>query len=161
MTRLGAMRGIGMQSAFSVSGRATGLGDPACRKCLSSKGPTDWRLDIACEGTAAKVHGALNYPGDFNLMRFSSRFALLAAATVLTPPLFAAPAAGPKSVPIPSLVKEVSIPHTMFRLANGLTVVVHEDRKAPVVAVNIWYNVGSKDEPRGKTGFAHLFEHLM
>src|SRR6266550_4758627 len=135
MTRLGAMRGIGMQSAFSVSGRATGLGDPACRKCLSSKGPTDWRLDIACEGTAAKVHGALNYPGDFNLMRFSSRFALLAAATVLTPPLFAAPAAGPKSVPIPSLVKEV--------------------------AVNMWYNVGSKDEPRGKTGFAHLFEHLM
>ena len=64
-------------------------------------------------------------------------------------------------MPIPSLVKQVSIPHTMFRLANGLTVIVHEDHKAPVVAVSIWYNVGSKDEPEGKTGFAHLFEHLM
>ena len=49
----------------------------------------------------------------------------------------------------------------MFRLPNGLTVIVHEDHKAPVVAVSMWYNVGSKDEPKGKTGFAHLFEHLM
>jgi predicted Zn-dependent peptidase len=48
-----------------------------------------------------------------------------------------------------------------FVLDNGLTVVVHEDRKAPIVAVNLWYHVGSKDEPPGKTGFAHLFEHLM
>ncbi|WP_231491400.1 pitrilysin family protein [Microbulbifer sp. HZ11] len=46
-------------------------------------------------------------------------------------------------------------------LKNGLTVIVHEDDKAPVVAINIWYKVGSKDEPPGKTGFAHLFEHLM
>jgi predicted Zn-dependent peptidase len=94
-------------------------------------------------------------------MRFSSRFALLASATILAPPLFAAPVAAPQSVPIPSLVKQVSIPHSTFKLANGLTVVVHEDRKAPVVAVSMWYNVGSKDEPKGKTGFAHLFEHLM
>jgi predicted Zn-dependent peptidase len=49
----------------------------------------------------------------------------------------------------------------MFQLENGLTVLVHEDHKAPVVAVSTWYNVGSKDEPKGKTGFAHLFEHLM
>ncbi|HEX4801836.1 MAG TPA: pitrilysin family protein, partial [Sphingomicrobium sp.] len=67
----------------------------------------------------------------------------------------------PKSVPIPTLVKEVSIPHTTFKLKNGLTVIVHEDHKAPVAAVTVWYNVGSKDEPKGKTGFAHLFEHLM
>src|SRR5205807_10292331 len=79
-------------------------------------------------------------------------------ATILTPPALAAPA---QSVPIPTLVKQVSIPHTTFRLNNGLTVLVHEDRKAPVVAVSVWYNVGSKDEPKGKTGFAHLFEHLM
>ncbi|HYU95033.1 MAG TPA: pitrilysin family protein [Sphingomicrobium sp.] len=93
-------------------------------------------------------------------MRFQSRFALLAAATILTPPaMAAAPVA--KSVPIPTLVKEVSIPHTLFRLPNGLTVIVHEDHKAPVVGVSIWYNVGSKDEPAKKTGFAHLFEHLM
>ena len=55
----------------------------------------------------------------------------------------------------------VNIPYKKFVLDNGLTVVVHEDRKAPVVAVNVWYKVGSKDEPFGKTGFAHLFEHLM
>ena len=92
-------------------------------------------------------------------MRFARRFALLAAATMLTTPAFAADA--PKSVPIPALVKEVSIPHTTFRLKNGLTVIVHEDHKAPVAAVTVWYNVGSKDEPPKKTGFAHLFEHLM
>nr|WP_314444003.1 pitrilysin family protein [uncultured Sphingomonas sp.] len=59
------------------------------------------------------------------------------------------------------LVQQVNIPYQQFTLGNGLRVVVHEDRKAPIVAVSIWYNVGSKDEPRGKTGFAHLFEHLM
>ncbi len=56
---------------------------------------------------------------------------------------------------------EVSIPVESFTLPNGLTVLVHEDRKAPIVAVNLWYHVGSKDEQPGKTGFAHLFEHLM
>lgn len=55
----------------------------------------------------------------------------------------------------------VDIPADRFRLKNGLTVVVHEDRSAPLVAVNIWYHVGSKNEPPGKSGFAHLFEHLM
>lgn len=53
------------------------------------------------------------------------------------------------------------IPYTRFRLQNGLTVVVHEDHKAPIAAVNLWYHVGSKDERPGRTGFAHLFEHLM
>ena len=56
---------------------------------------------------------------------------------------------------------EIDIPFDKFTLDNGLTVIVHEDRKAPIVAVSIWYHVGSKDEPEGKTGFAHLFEHLM
>ncbi|MDA9049951.1 insulinase family protein [Pseudomonadales bacterium] len=55
----------------------------------------------------------------------------------------------------------VDIPHQVFTLDNGLTVIVHEDHKAPIVAVNIWYHVGSKNEVKGKTGFAHLFEHLM
>jgi predicted Zn-dependent peptidase len=55
----------------------------------------------------------------------------------------------------------VDIPYETFTLPNGLRVVVHTDRKAPIVAVNIWYHVGSKDEPQGRTGFAHLFEHLM
>jgi predicted Zn-dependent peptidase len=51
--------------------------------------------------------------------------------------------------------------YSRFNLPNGLTVVVHEDHKAPVVAVSVWYHVGSSYEPQHKTGFAHLFEHLM
>ncbi|WP_444936292.1 M16 family metallopeptidase [Microbulbifer sp. JMSA004] len=60
-------------------------------------------------------------------------------------------------VPPPKL----EIPFHKEVLPNGLTVIVHEDHKAPVVSTNLWYKVGSKDEPPGKTGFAHLFEHLM
>src|ERR1700680_2220837 len=56
---------------------------------------------------------------------------------------------------------EIDIPYQRFVLANGLTVIVHEDHKAPIVAINTWYHVGSKNEKLGKTGFAHLFEHLM
>ena len=56
---------------------------------------------------------------------------------------------------------DINLPYEQFTLPNGLRVVVHEDHKAPIVAVSIWYHVGSKDEPAGKTGFAHLFEHLM
>ncbi|MDQ2947335.1 MAG: insulinase family protein [Acidobacteriota bacterium] len=56
---------------------------------------------------------------------------------------------------------QIDIPYEKFVLPNGLTVIVHEDRKAPIVAVNMWYHVGSKNEVPGKTGFAHLYEHLM
>jgi zinc protease len=55
----------------------------------------------------------------------------------------------------------VDIKYERFTLPNGLTVLVHEDHKAPIVAVNVWYHVGSKNERAGRTGFAHLFEHLM
>lgn len=58
-------------------------------------------------------------------------------------------------------VAEIDIPYQKFVLDNGLTVIIHEDHKAPIVAVNVWYHVGSKNEKPGKTGFAHLFEHLM
>ena len=58
-------------------------------------------------------------------------------------------------------VPQFDIPYEKFVLSNGLTVIVHEDHKAPIVAVNVWYHVGSKNEKTGKTGFAHLFEHLM
>jgi zinc protease len=53
------------------------------------------------------------------------------------------------------------IPYEQFTLDNGLTLIVHEDAKAPIVAVNIWYHVGSRNEKPGQTGYAHLFEHLM
>jgi predicted Zn-dependent peptidase len=92
-------------------------------------------------------------------MRHFSKLALLAAATILTAPSFAADL--PQGVPVSQLVKDVSIPYSTFTLKNGLRVVVHEDHKAPIVAISVWYHVGSKDEPAGRTGFAHLFEHLM
>ena len=57
--------------------------------------------------------------------------------------------------------ENIDIPYTKYVLDNGLTLLVHEDKKAPIVAVNIWYHVGSKNEQPGITGFAHLFEHLM
>ena len=54
-----------------------------------------------------------------------------------------------------------AIPHKTFVLDNGLRLIVHEDHSVPVVAVNVWYHVGSRNEQRGKTGFAHLFEHFF
>ncbi len=60
-----------------------------------------------------------------------------------------------------SLAAQIEIPYEKYVLDNGLTLLVHEDRKAPIVSVNVWYHVGSKNERPGKTGFAHLFEHLM
>ena len=67
----------------------------------------------------------------------------------------------PAAAKAPAAATSVDIPFEEFTLPNGLRVVVHTDRKAPIVAVNIWYHVGAKDEPSGRTGFAHLFEHLM
>jgi len=86
--------------------------------------------------------------------------AFLAAAALLVtmPAPVMAQSAGP--VPAAELARSVDIPFEEFTLDNGLRVVVHTDRKAPVVAVAAWYNVGSKDEPQGQTGFAHLFEHI-
>ncbi len=56
---------------------------------------------------------------------------------------------------------DINIPYKKYTLKNGLTLLVHEDHKAPIAAVNVWYHVGSKNEKPGKSGFAHLFEHLM
>jgi zinc protease len=87
----------------------------------------------------------------------------LAFATALPAPAQsgAQPASVVKPAPLSELVKRVDIPYEMFTLSNGLRVIVHTDRKAPVVGVTVYYRVGSKNEPKGKTGFAHLFEHLM
>jgi zinc protease len=82
-------------------------------------------------------------------MRFRRHFSLLLAAASLLVNVGAAQA------------QDVEIPYEKFVLDNGLTLIVHEDHKAPIVAVNVWYHVGSKNEREGKTGFAHLFEHLM
>jgi zinc protease len=77
--------------------------------------------------------------------------AVIAVLTVCLP----APAVAGSDLP------DVRIDYQRHVLPNGLTLLIHEDRKAPIVAVNLWYHVGSKDERPGRTGFAHLFEHLM
>ncbi|MDP5277665.1 insulinase family protein [Sphingomonas sp. DG1-23] len=89
--------------------------------------------------------------------------ATIALATASSPAAAqqVAAASTAKPVPVAELVKRVDIPYEEFTLPNGLRVIVHTDRKAPIVAVSTWYDVGSKHEPKGKTGFAHLFEHLM
>src|SRR5687768_4873299 len=81
--------------------------------------------------------------------------ALAVAACVLAAP--SAAAQSPSAVPAAAL----RVPYVIDTLDNGLTLIVHEDRSAPVVTVNVWYHVGSGDEKLGRTGFAHLFEHLM
>ncbi|WP_394687326.1 M16 family metallopeptidase [uncultured Xanthomonas sp.] len=87
------------------------------------------------------------------------RGALLAVA--LSVALGALSYAPPSTAARPAAAASVDIAYEQFTLPNGLRVVVHTDRKAPIVAVNLWYHVGAKDEPAGRTGFAHLFEHLM
>jgi zinc protease len=63
--------------------------------------------------------------------------------------------------PATDTVSAFAIAHESFTLDNGLRVVVHEDHSVPLVAVNVWYHVGSRNERRGRTGFAHLFEHFF
>jgi zinc protease len=94
---------------------------------------------VAKKPLALLIAGLLTFTGGVPLALAAPAAAVTAAATQQIPELA----------------------YTRFTLPNGLTVVVHEDHKAPVVAVSVWYHVGSSYEPKGKTGFAHLFEHLM
>jgi zinc protease len=92
-------------------------------------------------------------------MTRASRSGLRALVVVLA--LAVAPGAG---FPMRVAAQQITPPKLVFEkyvLPNGLQVILHEDHATPVVAVNMWYHVGSKNEKRGKTGFAHLFEHMM
>ena len=82
-------------------------------------------------------------------MRFSRKTCLLAATAMLLPAMASAQSA------------KIRVPFFIDTLPNGLTLIVHEDRTVPIVTTNVWYHVGSGDEKVGRTGFAHLFEHLM
>ncbi len=84
---------------------------------------------------------------------------LLASASLIAAPTAAKAVVSVSADPLEGL--NVDVPAKKFVLKNGLTLIVHEDKSAPLVAVNIWYHVGSKNEPKGRSGFAHLFEHLM
>src|SRR5688500_15155960 len=85
-----------------------------------------------------------------------SRRIALFALMLLTAPLAAQSPAPSASTPAP-----LEVPYRQFQLTNGLNVILHQDKSVPVVAVNVWYHVGSANEKPGRTGFAHLFEHLM
>src|SRR5438105_8383428 len=77
--------------------------------------------------------------------------AALLVALAIAAPVAAQPAAAPP----------IEVKYTQFTLANGLHVILHEDHSVPIVTVNTWYRVGSANELPGRTGFAHMFEHLM
>src|ERR671913_515237 len=87
-----------------------------------------------------------------------SRRIVLFALVLLTVPLTAQSPAPSTSSPAPA---PLEVPYRQFQLPNGLNVILHQDKTVPVVAVNVWYHVGSANEKPGRTGFAHLFEHLM
>ncbi len=100
-----------------------------------------------CLGTGTACIPRL--PIEFRPIAFAGM--LVACMALVTPHVCASGSTDP----------EFDIPFEKYVLDNGLTLIVHEDHKAPIVAVNVWYHVGSKNEVPGKTGFAHLFEHLM
>ena len=95
-------------------------------------------------------------------MKLRTLMGVLLSSTLALSPMSAAFAQARKPAPAAAAALPApDIAHTKFQLSNGLTVIVHEDHKAPIVSVNVWYHVGSKNEPQGRSGFAHLFEHLM
>ncbi|MGB3796046.1 MAG: pitrilysin family protein [Alteraurantiacibacter sp.] len=88
------------------------------------------------------------------------------STTAMMPPEPSAASAGDMQIDtqtasLDDIIAAVEIPYETFTLENGLTTIVHTDRKSPLVGVTVYYRVGSKSEPRGRTGFAHLFEHIM
>src|SRR3984957_18679684 len=88
-----------------------------------------------------------------------ARRALLVTALAAASALGLSAAGAPAALAQPAV--HFSLPFEKYALDNGLEVILHQDHHTPIVAVNIWYHVGSKDEPAGKNGFAHLFEHVM
>jgi len=105
-----------------------------------------------------KLHAMLR-----SLVPAAATFVLLGCTTIDAPPIAIAQVetAAPTPAALDDLIAAVDIPYETFTLDNGLQVVIHTDRKSPLVGVTTYYRVGSKHEPRGRTGFAHLFEHLM
>ncbi len=91
--------------------------------------------------------------------------AALAAAVLVSPMSEAAPVPSPSATPATAAsappVSAPALNHEVFTLPNGMTVILHRDPTLPQVVINTWFDVGSKDEAKGRSGFAHLFEHLM
>src|SRR5215207_1417126 len=99
-------------------------------------------------------------------MRMKRLFVILLAVSLFAPPRALAQKGrkGAAAKAAGATTEKAVLPpidFTQFTLDNGLRVIFHEDHSTPIVAVNVWYHVGSKNEVPGRTGFAHLFEHLM
>jgi zinc protease len=121
-----------------------------------SRGPTPARPPCGARpSTLLRAMVSLSNHRRLALLGRSFLF-LVAAAT-----LGVASIAAQQQPAAPRAAERISVPYTMFTLKNGLTVVLHEDHSVPIVSVNVWYHVGSANEKPGRTGFAHLFEHLM
>ena len=90
-------------------------------------------------------------------MKPAAALLMLALACVCPSPAAAQSGASMANAAPPKL----ELAYTQFTLPNGLTVILHEDHSVPVISTNMWYHVGSARERTGRTGFAHLFEHLM
>jgi zinc protease len=92
------------------------------------------------------------------IVRGARLFLVATAASAFALVSLAQPA--PKLAPTKPL-KVPALPYERYTLPNGLTVLLHEDHRLPLVAVDLWYHVGPVNEAKGRTGFAHLFEHMM
>src|SRR5688572_24042595 len=101
------------------------------------------------QGSIRSAHGCRLRDMRSGIIRY---FSLFVAFTLLEPLT--------QAQNLPSGPPELQVPYRLSRLTNGLTVILHQDRSVPVVSVNVWYHVGSANEKPGRTGFAHLFEHL-
>ena len=118
--------------------------------------------DGVCRGPGCRLGSALTFmPKERGMNAAVPRTALLTLALSAALGGFVGAPLVAEAKSATAAAPAVDIAYEQFTLPNGLRVVVHTDRKAPIVAVNIWYHVGAKDEPSGRTGFAHLFEHLM
>lgn len=112
---------------------------------------------------AARYNDPTVHPGESMKRTIAFAFALgcISAASMAAPAAPAAPKTATAVSAAPYQRQAYAIPYQKFVLQNGLTLIVHEDHSVPVVGVNLWYHVGSRNETRGKTGFAHLFEHFF
>src|SRR5580658_4967027 len=124
-------------------------------------------LDLPPSKLAPQVQTSLDQEpskGVRQAMRIISGAVLLSALVLSIPTSYGAPAAQPpKGAPVPaqSSAHAPEISYESYKLSNGLEVLLHEDHKLPIVSVDIWYHVGPVKERAGRTGFAHLFEHMM
>ena len=95
------------------------------------------------------------------LARWTSRAGLAAALALTFASAFSATSSLAQALPPATPLKLPELKFEKFTMPNGLVVITHEDHRLPLVAVDLWYHVGPLNERAGRTGFAHLFEHMM